>query len=271
MTAYNSSTVRANIEALVAHNVSNRRMFTAYDISKLAQDMLKAQGLPIERHRNIGSITRDLFDDAQMPNYDRQQVDVAGERPFVYFHYQDDPADYGTSDVAAIPLLTTVKNGTINITGAVQAALPAPNGTTPGVLDATAINAARDAAIQSGYGSAYAQSVPPAPAAHVKGTWLKGIKGKPLDEQKRLRFPKKVLDEAGFAPGDSVYLNVPASDARAVKIEETPLAAGQGFSKKYVIDGYGNLRATLKGLGFDLGDEFQFASVQGQAVAQRVP
>ena len=223
-----STDARNKYEEVIAHNISSRRLFTALDITRIVQDMLKFEGKPVERHRNLKSVLHQLFESNETPCYERILKDVGGAdgSAFVYYHYQDDPDTYGQPDTLALPTSAI----TISLLSAPQAALPAP------VIDTT----------------------------QKSGAWLKGKSGKMLDSKKRIRFPKKVLDAAGFSPGDFVYISMPDGH-----IAITALPPAGTSSKKYTVDCYGNLRADVS-KAFSGTEEFTFSAQNGKATATAV-
>ncbi|GAB4456393.1 MAG: hypothetical protein OHK0029_14210 [Armatimonadaceae bacterium] len=68
------------VEAEVARRVGNGDSFTALEISRAVQ----AQGIR-ERHRELKLVVHELFEDGEMPGYDRHTIQLpSGERPFLY-------------------------------------------------------------------------------------------------------------------------------------------------------------------------------------------
>ena len=152
----------------IEDNIAQRNIFTALDISRIVQKMLKAEGKHIERHRNMKTLIHDLYESGNMVAYFRTLKDVGGKEgpAYVYHHCCDSADSYGqlhtiaTISVKITPILTAPQAPQIS-----------------------------------------------APIDRKNETWLNGSKRKMLDKKNRLRFPKKVLHAAGFSTGDVVYLS----------------------------------------------------------------
>lgn len=226
--SYISADARNKYEEVIAHNIAHRKLFTALDISRIVQKMLQSEGKTAERHRDMKGILHQMFDNDETPWYDRHLKDVGGnDGPAYVYHYYQDNPD--TYGQHHTPALPT----NFIMMPTPQALLPAP----------------------------------PPQDARAKGTWYKGVNGKPLDVKERIRFPKSVLSAAGFIPGDSVYLSVPLRGGY-ISVTDTPPCGLH--SKKYAIDCYGNLRANVSKHGFLEGAEFVFKAQIGLVVADAV-
>jgi hypothetical protein len=80
--------------------VQEKRLFTAYDISKAVQAELKSQDLPFERHRDLkGDIHQEVSACLATGNYVQTLHDVgAPTRAFLYLPQDADPNDYVPQD-----------------------------------------------------------------------------------------------------------------------------------------------------------------------------
>ncbi len=83
---------RTLLEQIVREKCGRGEMFTAFDISCLAQQLGCA-----ERHRQMKQVVHEAYTNGLMgPDYERVLVHIPGAEPaWLYYHEDDDPNLYG--------------------------------------------------------------------------------------------------------------------------------------------------------------------------------
>jgi bifunctional DNA-binding transcriptional regulator/antitoxin component of YhaV-PrlF toxin-antitoxin module len=112
----NTSSVLENI---VRQKVAAREMFTAFDVSRTAQ---QSHGVR-ERHRNMGNEIHRIFSQGVMDDYLRETIALPGVpvNPWLYYPPENNPADYVSPHTGQSP--THVGN---NPVGQVVTQAPSP-------------------------------------------------------------------------------------------------------------------------------------------------
>lgn len=226
------------IDEVVKEWMGQNRAFTSYDVTKEVQNRLKLKGTinwGVHRHSELRGYYKDcrpLRDEVEYGDYKEQLVDVGqGLQATLYF-----PSSYDVTNYK-----------------------PLPRHNSP----ATPPTQARPSSPSNSSGTASSSSGSP---VRNPPSVLSDDKVKVQDKLSILRIPRSVMQAAGFAPGDEVY--VTKDNNTVVLTKQAPGSATTLTVKKVEDRGglrfYKSVRSKLLGLS---GDAF---SVKADANHQKV-
>lgn len=199
-----SSQTQQFISQVVSNKMASDVMFTLFDVTLEVKKLEKAAGLQVSRHNEIHDDVAAEARQQIVPAGWQRQLQTMGNGLSAFVHYNPnthDPATYTPLDRKDAP---AAQSGVHPSAIAFAAKVPDDN-------DDDDAN----------------QTTP--------------VDGKAPDRWGRLRLPSDVMRQAGFAPGDMVFVR---SAGNGLEVSKNPSQDG----RRYIVDQYANIRLTPRTL-----------------------